>query len=311
MTKTRLAFMGTPAFALVALQALVAAGHPPVAVYSQPPRPAGRGQRLQPCPVHAWAEAQGLTVRTPASLKSIAEQDSWRALELDGAIVAAYGLLLPTAILQAPHHGCVNLHASLLPRWRGAAPIHRALMAGDSTTGITLMQMDAGLDTGAMLATRRVAITDTDTGGSLHDKLAAAAASLLTDNLDAWLTGSLVATPQPEHGATYAAKLTKADQQLDWHQPADELARQVRAMAPRPGVSLLLPDGKLLKILAAEAVSVVDSPPTDAGQWLADGLSLACGADADGMPTALKLTTVQPAGKNPMPASDWRRGNPL
>ena len=252
-----------------------------------------------------------MTVRTPASLKSGAEQDSWRALELDGAIVAAYGLLLPTAILQAPHHGCVNLHASLLPRWRGAAPIHRALMAGDSMTGITLMQMDAGLDTGAMLATRCVAITDTDTGGSLHDKLAAAAASLLTDNLDAWLAGSLVATPQPEHGATYAAKLTKADQQLDWHQPATVLARQIRAMAPRPGVSLLLPDGKLLKILAAEAVSVVDSPPTDAGQWLADGLSLACGADAAGMPTALKLATVQPAGKNPMPASDWRRGNPL
>ncbi|MBM3602269.1 MAG: methionyl-tRNA formyltransferase [Alphaproteobacteria bacterium] len=311
MTKPRLAFMGTPAFALMALQALVEAGYPPLVVYSQPPRPSGRGQRLQPSPVQEWAQQHGLTVRTPTSLKSVEEQEFWRQLRLDGAIIAAYGLLLPAAILDAPRHGCLNLHASLLPRWRGAAPIQRAMMAGDDETGITLMQMDVGLDTGAMLAVGRVPIAATDTGGSLHDRLADAAASLLIENLAPWLAGSLVATPQPEQGVCYAAKLTKSDQQLDWQQPAAVLARQVRAMAPRPGVSLPLGDGKLLKVLQVEAVTRSDQAAIKPGDWLADGLSLACGSDQDGRPTALRLITVQPAGKTAMTASDWRRGNPI
>jgi methionyl-tRNA formyltransferase len=308
----RLAFMGTPAFALSALQALVAAGYPPVAVYSQPPRPAGRGQKLQPSPVHAWALGQGLAVHTPLSLKSFEEQEVWRNLALDGAVVAAYGLLLPPPILQAPIHGCLNLHASLLPRWRGAAPIQRALMAGDGITGITLMQMDQGLDTGAMLAKAEVPIGAEDTGGTLHDKLAAAAAGLLLNHLPQWLSGDLQGKAQPDQGATYAAKLTKADQQLDFSCPADELSLQIRAMAPRPAVAIE-DRGNRLKILAAQAYVLYDGEAgsTRPGDWLADGLSLRCGQLADGTATALRLLTVQPAGKNPMPAADWRRGSPL
>src|SRR5262245_45059255 len=240
MPRLRLAFMGTPDFAVPALHALAEAGHEVAVVYTQPPREAGRGQKPRPSSVHAAALERAIPVRTPASLKGAPEQTAFADLDLDAAVVVAYGLLLPKAILAAPRLGCLNIHASLLPRWRGAAPIQRALMAGDAETGITIMQMDEGLDTGPMLLQERLPIGPADDFGTLHDELAAAGARLVLRTLAALAVGQAVARPQPADGVTYAAKLTRTDELLDWRRPALDLARQVRALSPRPGACFAL-----------------------------------------------------------------------
>ena len=236
MTKPlRLAFMGSPDIAVSVLQSLMAAGHEVVCVYSQPPRPAGRGKKLTPTPVHAFAEARGIEVRTPKSLKKPPEQEAFAALELDAAIVVAYGLILPQAILDAPRLGCLNMHASILPRWRGAAPIQRAIMAGDTETGVDAMMMEAGLDTGPVVATERTPITVEDTAGSVHDRLAELAAQLAPRALAGLADGSLTPVPQAEEGMTYAAKLGPADQRVDWGKSAREVDCQIRGLSPFPG----------------------------------------------------------------------------
>jgi methionyl-tRNA formyltransferase len=297
MTRLRLAFMGTPEFARASLAALIAAGHDIAAVYSQPPRPAGRGQQPRPSPVQALAEQEGLPVATPTILKDPAEQARFAALELDAAVVAAYGLILPPAILKAPRRGCLNIHASLLPRWRGAAPIQHAILAGDAETGITIMQMDEGLDTGPILLGQSVPIEPDDTGASLHDRLAAVGADLIVDALEKLAAGELTARAQPAEGAIYAPKLTREDGRLDWRRPAAELARRVRALAPWPG-AWCEADAERLKILAAQPVAGSGA----AGRVLDDRLTVACGEGA------LRLLTLQRPGKAPLPAEAFLRG---
>lgn len=292
----RLAFMGTPGFAVTALDALAAAGHEIAAVYTQPPRPGNRG-RVEATPVHARAGALGLRVRTPDSLKSPAEQAAFADLGLDAAVVAAYGLILPRAILAAPRHGCLNIHASLLPRWRGAAPVQRAILAGDTETGITIMQMDPGLDTGPMLATETVPIAG-QTAGELTDELARIGARLMVDVLAR--LPSIEPVPQPEHGATYAHKIDKAESRIDWSQPAIGLWRQVRAFQPSPG-AWFEAAGERVKLVRAEPAGAAAGPP---GTWLGDGRV----TTGEG---TLRLVTVQPAGKAAMPAEAWARGRRL
>ncbi len=292
----RLAFMGSPAFSVPALQALHAAGHQIAAVYAQPPRPAGRGQSVVRCPVHAAAEAMGLPVRHPASLKrDPAEQAAFAALALDAAVVAAYGLILPQAMLDAPRRGCLNVHASLLPRWRGAAPIQAAILAGDAETGLTIMQMEYGLDTGPGLLREAVAIGARETASSLHDALAAMAGPLVLRAL----AENPAPQPQPAEGVTYAAKLGRADGALEWRRPAAELDRQVRALNPWPGAWCRLGD-EVLKVLEAEPAEGADAPGT-----VLDGLVIACGTGA------LRLARVQRAGRAPMPADAFLRGTPV
>ena len=297
----RIIFAGTPPFAAAALNALAEAGHDIVLVLTQPDRPAGRGMKLTPSAVKQAALARGLPVSQPPSLKSPEARDELRAADADVMVVAAYGLILPQAVLDLPRFGCLNIHASLLPRWRGAAPIQRAILAGDAETGITIMQMDAGLDTGAMLSKTVVPIRDSDTAASLHDVLAAAGASAIVGALANY--ASLVPVAQDEAQATYAAKLSKDEAQLDWSQPADALARAVRAYNPVPGAWTLL-DGAPLKIWAAQAV-----PGSGvAGEVLradADPLVVACGSGA------LALQTVQPAGGKRMSAAAFLAGRPL
>lgn len=291
----RLAFMGTPDFSVPILAALLKAGHQIACVYSQPPRPAGRGHKEQLTPVHAFAAAQGLDVRTPKSLKGAEEQQAFRDLGLDMAVVAAYGLILPRAILEAPRLGCLNVHASLLPRWRGAAPIQRAIEAGDPESGVTIMQMDAGLDTGDMLLHRALPITGQTTAASLHDQLAALGADMIVEALARY--PELDPVRQPEDGVTYAHKLAKDDGRLDWTRPAAALERQVRALNPWPGVWCDL-NGERLKVLAAE----VTDGRGPAGTVLDDALNVACGEGA------LRLTRLQRPGKGPMAAADLLRG---
>jgi methionyl-tRNA formyltransferase len=299
MAALRLAFMGTPDFAVPSLAALVAAGHALLAVYSQPARPAGRGKKPQLSPVHDWAQSHGLPVRTPARLRDPSEHDSFRALGLDAAVVAAYGLILPQAMLDAPRLGCLNVHASLLPRWRGAAPIQRAIMAGDHETGVTIMRMAAGLDTGPMLLKARLPIASDTTGGALHDALAARGAELIVAALGGVAAGTLAAEPQPAEGVTYAAKLTRADGRLDWQRPAAELERCVRALAPYPG-AWFDHAGERFKVLAAE---IAPGPPRGApGTTLDDRLTIACGHGA------LRPTRLQRAGKAAMAADAFLRG---
>jgi methionyl-tRNA formyltransferase len=297
MPGLRLAFMGSPDFSVPALHALHQAGHDIAAVYCQPPRPAGRGQAVRPCPVHAAALALGLPVRTPARLKrDEAEHEAFRALDLDAAIVAAYGLILPQAMLDAPRRGCLNIHASLLPRWRGAAPIQAAILAGDPETGITLMQMDAGLDTGAMLLREAIPLTPTTTASTLHDALAAIGARLALRAL----AEAPPATPQPEEGSTYAPKLTRDDGKLDWSHTTAALDRQVRALNPWPGTFTTL-EGETLKILAATPESGSGAPGTvlDANLLVATGEG------------ALRLTRIQAPGRAAMPAEAFLRGRPI
>jgi methionyl-tRNA formyltransferase len=299
MARLRLAFMGTPDFAVPALKALIGAGHELAAVYTQPPREAGRGQQSRRSPVHARALVHGLEVRTPATLRSLDEQAGFASLGLDAAVVVAYGLLLPKAVLVAPRLGCLNIHASLLPRWRGAAPIQRALMAGDTETGITIMQMDESLDTGPMLLQERLPIAPDDDAGTLHDKLAAAGARLVLRAIEDLAAGRAAAQSQPAAGATYATKLTPDDERLDWRRPATELARQVRALSPRPG-AWFATNGDRVKVLAAECVA--GPSRTDPGAVLDDRLTVACGDEA------LRITRLQRAGKAPMPADEFLRG---
>lgn len=297
--RLRLAFLGTPRFAVSTLNALADAGHDVVRVYSQPPRPAGRGQKERRSDVHERADALGIAVATPKSLKDPAEQAAFAALGLDAAVVVAYGLILPKPILDAPRLGCVNVHASLLPRWRGAAPIQRAILAGDAETGVTIMRMDEGLDTGAMLLEERVAIAPDDTAETLHDKLAASGAKLIAPALDGLAAGTLSARPQPADGVTYASKLTRAEGRLDWSEPAAQLARQVRAFAPWPGA--WFEHGKeQIKVLAAAAVPRArDVAP---GTILDDALTVACGEGA------VRLLRLQRPGRAPMDAAALLRG---
>ena len=297
----KLAFMGSADLAVPALCRLVDEGYDIVRVYSQPARPAGRGQRETQTPVHAAADRLGLAVATPRSLKSEEEQTAFAALRLDAAVVAAYGLLLPPPILKAPRLGCINIHASLLPRWRGAAPIQRAILAGDTETGVTIMQMDAGLDTGPMLLRRAVPIADATTAAGLHDQLAALGADMLADVLPRLGRGEITPTPQPATGATYAKKLARDEGRLDWSLPAAHLARQARALNPWPGVWCML-GGDRLKVLSVEVVAVSDGAP---GTVLDDRLTVTCGTGA------LRLLQVQRAGKAPMAAADFLRGHNL
>ncbi len=293
----RVVFMGTPEFAVPTLHALIAAGHEVVAVYSQPPRPAGRGKKLQPSPVHLAAQAAGIAVHTPISLKGADEQATFAAHRADVAVVAAYGLILPQAVLDAPRHGCLNVHGSILPRWRGAAPVQRAILAGDDETGVTIMQMERGLDTGPMRAAVRTPV-DRKTAGALTAELAALGAGAMIDVL-ADLPGHPPVV-QPDHGVTYAAKIDKAESRLDFTQPAAVVERSVRAFAPAPGAFFEL-DGERYRVLAAEAVAGDGDP----GTVIDAALTIACGAGA------LRPSLVQRAGRPAMDTPALLRGRAI
>ena len=301
----RLVFAGTPDFAVPSLRAAAQRGEV-VAVYTQPDRPAGRGRELQPSPVKREALLRGIPVLQPESLKSQLSRDALRALQPDLLIVVAYGLLLPQKVLDIPRHGCWNVHASLLPRWRGAAPIQRAIEAGDSETGVCLMQMEKGLDTGPVLLSQRIAIGAAETAGQLHDRLAALGAQTLADGLGLLRAGMRpVAQPQPDAGATYARKLDKAEARLDWSRPATELAAQVRAFNPWPMAETELA-GERVRIHAAIAL-----PPAHAA---APGTVLAAGRDGIDIASgdgALRVQRLQRAGGKPVSAADYLNARPL
>jgi methionyl-tRNA formyltransferase len=296
----KLAFMGTPDFAVPVLRALLEAGHEIAAVYCQPPRPAGRGQAPRPSPVQAFAAARGLQVRHPVSLKGAEEQAAFAALALDAAVVVAYGLILPRAILAAPRLGCFNIHASLLPRWRGAAPIHRAIMAGDTETGVAVMGMKAGLDTGPVYLERRVPIGSRTTTGELHDTLSALGADLIVAALPGIADGTLKPRAQATDGVTYAHKIEKEEGRIDWSRPAAELDRLVRALGGSPGCWFML-GAERIKLLAAEPVAGKGAP----GTVVDDQLTIACG---DG---ALRLLRLQRPGKGAVDARAFLNGYKL
>lgn len=296
----RLAFMGTPDFSCSVLKALLGSPHEVVCVYSQPPKRAGRGKNLRPTPVHQMAEDAGIEVRTPTSLKAEDIQAEFAALNLDVAVVVAYGLILPKAILDSPNYGCLNLHASLLPRWRGAAPIQRAIMAGDRQSGVGVMQMAEGLDTGDVLAEETAAITDQTTAGSLHDELAEIGASLMLETLDKLNQNILAPAKQPEEGVTYASKIDKAEARIDWSLTADQLSCHIRGLSPFPGAYFEHNDTRI-KILNVEVVDGVGKP----GALIDDILTVACGEGA------LRLTLLQRAGKSPMTAKVFMNGYSL
>ena len=290
----RVIFMGTPDFSVPVLQALVDAGHEIAAVYCQPPRPAGRGKKDRPSPVQLRAEALGLDVRYPVTLKSVDAQAEFAAFNADVAVVVAYGLILPQAILDAPRLGCLNIHASLLPRWRGAAPIHRAIMAGDAQTGVCIMQMDAGLDTGPVLLREVTDIARDETTGGLHDRLSAMGASLVVTALDQ--LQNLTATAQPQGGVTYAAKIDKAEARVDWTQSAAVVDQLIRGLSPFPGAWCEV-SGERLKLLGSRVVDGVGQP----GEVL-DGFVIACGQGA------VEVTQAQRSGKKAMAAADVLKG---
>ena len=279
----KIIFMGTPAFAATALQALIDAGHDIACVYSQPPRPAKRGQKEQKSAVHQLAERHGLEARTPPTFKNDQARADFAALEADVAVVAAYGLLLPQAVLDAPTHGCLNIHASLLPRWRGAAPIHRAIEAGDAETGVCIMQMERGLDTGPVLLEVSMEIDALDTTGSLHDKLATLGGEAIVEALED--LESLLPTPQPEAGVTYAAKIDKAETKINWAEDPETIARKIRAFSPFPG-AWFEAEGERIKVLSAQVGD---------GALARNGVS---------------LLTLQRAGKKPQDAEEFLRGFP-
>ena len=298
----RVVFMGTPAFAATALAALLESAHTVIAAYTRPPRPAGRGRAERRSAVHELAEARGIPARTPKTLRDAEVQRAFAALGAEICVVAAYGLILPGPILEAPRLGCVNVHASLLPRWRGAAPIHHAILAGDVRTGITIMRMDEGLDTGPILMAEETAIAADDTFGTLHDRLALLGARLVVTALDRLAAGTLEPRPQPEEGACYAPRLAPADGRLDWRERAPALARRVRAFAPAPG-AWFEHDGVRLKVLAAEAVA--EAPGAAPGIVLDGAPTVAC---AEG---GLRLLALQRAGRKPQGAAAFLRGFPL
>ncbi|MGI3209544.1 methionyl-tRNA formyltransferase [Roseovarius tibetensis] len=294
----RVIFMGTPEFSVPVLDAVLAAGHEVVAVYCQPPRPAGRGKRDRPGPVQARAEALGLPVRHPVSLKGAEAQSAFAALEADVAVVVAYGLILPQAVLDAPRHGCLNIHASLLPRWRGAAPIQRALMAGDAETGVCIMRMEAGLDTGPVLLREATAIGAQDTAGSLHDRLSGMGAALLVEALAR--LDRLVPAPQPGVGVSYAAKVDKAEARIDWTRAAEDVDRQIRGLSPVPGAWCMAGDERL-KLLACSVAEGQGAP----GEILDDAFTVACGRGA------VRIQRVQRAGRGVQDAAALLRGMAL
>ncbi len=298
----RLVFMGSPDFAVPTLNALIAAGHDVVCTYAQRPRPAGRGQKERPCPVHAAALDAGIPVRTPARLKDAAAQAEFAALKADAAVVVAYGLILPAAILEAPRLGCMNVHASLLPRWRGAAPIQRAIEAGDAETGVCIMKMDTGLDTGPVLARAAIDIGADETAGALHDRLSALGATLLPPTLAAFAAGEIEPKPQPVDGVTYAHKLSKDEGALNFDTPADVLARKIRALTPWPG-AWFEADGMRIKVGAA-AVAQGDASKAP-GTVLDDTLRINCAKGA------VRPTRLQRPGGGMMDTDAFLRGHPL
>jgi methionyl-tRNA formyltransferase len=293
----RLAFMGTPDFAVPVLRTLADAGHEIVRIYTQPPRPAGRGRTLRPSPVAGEAGALGITVATPESFHDAAVLAEFASLDIDAAVVVAYGQILPQAALDAPRLGCLNLHASLLPRWRGAAPIQRTIMAGDPETGVCVMQMEVGLDTGPVLACEHTPIGPEDTAATLHDRLAKLGAPLMVETLAALEAGEASPTPQPEAGATYAAKIGKPEARIDWNRSATELDAHIRGLSPFPGAWCEV---------AGERVKLLMVRPVDGsgalGEVLDDRLLVACGSGA------LRLVTLQRAGKGPMDGDTFLRG---
>ncbi|MDP3172925.1 MAG: methionyl-tRNA formyltransferase [Phenylobacterium sp.] len=300
----RLAFLGTPDFAAASLAAIVEAGHDVVAVYSQPPAPRGRGHALRPSPVQAYAESRGLAVRTPASMRDPDAIAAFAALELDVAVVVAYGQILPAEVLSAPRLGAFNLHGSLLPRWRGAAPIQRALMAGDPVTGVQVMRMTQGLDEGAVLATATVRIGPLDTAGTLHDRLALAGADLLVATLLAIERGEAVETPQADEGVTYAKKIRPKEARLDWRHPAAEVDLKIRGLSPFPGAWFTATADKgpfRIKALLSRQEDGAGAP----GELLDDALLVACGEGA------VRLLRVQREGRAAQDAGDFLRGFPL
>jgi methionyl-tRNA formyltransferase len=300
MPSLRLIFMGSPDFAVPSLAALLDAGHEVACVYAQPPRPAGRGHREHPVPVHAFAQERDLPVRTPRSLKDEAERRDFADLGADAAVVAAYGLILPAPILRAPRLGCFNVHASLLPRWRGAAPIQRAILAGDTETGITIMHMDEGLDTGPTVLAERIPIGPATTTQDLHDALAQLGARLVVEALDGIAGGRLTPVPQPARGVTYAAKVARDEGRLDWSRPAAELERVVRSLGPR--VWFTHADARV-RVLAAHVVANETSAAP--GTVLGGPLAVACATGA------LALDCLQREGRAPMEADAFLRGYPL
>jgi methionyl-tRNA formyltransferase len=296
----KIVFAGTPDFAALSLSALLAAGHDVVLVLTQPDRPSGRGMALRPSPVKVAAEASGIDVFQPLTLKDPVAQERVRAAQADAMIVAAYGLILPQAVLDMPRFGCINIHASLLPRWRGAAPIQRAIEAGDAESGVCIMQMEAGLDTGPVLLSGRVPITADETAGTLHDKLADLGARLIVETLAKLPIDAVV---QPEIGVTYAAKIEKAEAQIDWRRPAREIERQIRAFNPFPGAAGTL-DGAAIKVWRAELVAA-EAPPGTVVSVERRGIVVACG---DG---GLCLTELQKAGGKRLPVAQFLAGNPI
>ncbi|MFZ0267645.1 methionyl-tRNA formyltransferase [Caulobacter sp.] len=300
----RLAFLGTPDFSVACLAELVAAGHEIVCVYSQPPAPRGRGQDLKPSPVHAFATSLGLPVRTPVSMKTPAEIEAFRALDLDAAVVVAFGQILVKDVLEAPRLGCFNLHASLLPRWRGAAPIQRAIMAGDTVTGVQVMRMSEGLDEGPVLMGEQVRIDALETAGSLHDKLAAVGAHLLPIALAAIERGGAREVPQAQEGVTYAKKIKAAEARIDWTRPAAEVDRHIRGLSPFPGAWFEAPSEKG-PVRVKALLSRVEDGEGSPGSALDDSLLIACG---DG---AVRLLKAQREGKGVQEAEVFLRGFPL
>ena len=292
----RLIFMGTPEFSVSVLDQLVSAGHEIACVYSQPPRPAGRGKKSRPSPVQKRAEALGLQVRTPLNFKDESDRQAFADLKAEAAVVVAYGLILPQAILDAPTRGCFNIHASLLPRWRGAAPIQRAIMAGDAKTGVCIMQMEAGLDTGPVLARDATNIAATDTAATLHDRLAEMGAALMVEALAK--IDTLTPEPQLDDGMTYAAKIDKAEAKIDWSKPAEEVDRLIRGISPFPGAWFML-NGERVKALHSERAD--GNGP--AGTALDDALTIACGTGS------VNLLRVQRAGKGPQDAAAFLLGH--
>jgi len=297
--RPRLVFMGTPDFAATALRALIDAGHEILAAYTQPPRPAGRGHKLQPSPVQILAEANGIPVHSPASLRKAPEQEAFRDLGADIGVVAAYGLILPRAILDAPRLGCLNIHGSLLPRWRGAAPIQRAMLAGDAETGITIMRMDSGLDTGPMLTKGVIPITSATTGEGLHDRMAELGARMIVEALPDFAAGRLPEIVQPDEGVTYAAKLTRADGDIDWRNDAVFIERQIRALNPWPGCRFAA-NGEVVAAISATLVPDAVGTP---GQVLDDRLTVACGSGG-----GVRLDRVRRPGKGVVEGSAFLRG---
>jgi methionyl-tRNA formyltransferase len=294
----RLVFLGTPDFAVASLARIIEDGHDIAAVYSQPPRRAGRGMGLRASPVARFAETRGLPVRTPVSLKDRGEHDAFASLQADAAVVVAYGLLLPAAILEAPRLGCYNVHASLLPRWRGAAPIQRAIMEGDAVTGVSIMRMTQGLDEGPMCLAEAMPIVPGTTAGELHDHLAALGADLMTRALADLAAGELDCIPQPAEGVTYARKIDKAETRIDFALAPEPVLNHIHGLSPHPGAWFALPSGPRVKVLKAE-VSEGSGPP---GTVLDDALTVACG---DG---AVRLLVLQREGKSPAGAPDFLRG---